>query len=168
MLVSVSKFTRRVVLACVLATLPAAGASGTDPKAVTGLWLSSKKKVLVDIYPCEAKALCGKIVWLAKPYKNGKLRLDDDNPDPALRDRGWCGFEIIQGLKPDGRKSWRNGKFYFPKWGQTFDLDIERKSDSSLEMRAYLGVPVLGRSEIWTRPAPDHETGCVSEPQPKG
>jgi len=167
-LVSCRKLLQQAVLACVLAILPVAGASDTNPKAVTGLWLSSKKKVLVDIYPCAADALCGKIVWLAKPYKNGELRRDDDNPDPALRDRGWCGIEIIRGLKPDGGKSWRNGKFYFPKWGQTFDLDIEHKTESSLEMRAYIGVPVLGRSETWTRPAPDHVTGCVAEPEAKG
>lgn len=167
-MVSVSGFLRRAVLACVLVIVPVAGASGTDPKDVTGLWLSSKKKVLVDLYPCAGEAICGKIVWLAKPFKNGELRRDEDNPDPAMRDRAWCGIEIIQGLKPDGGETWRDGTFYFPKWGQTFDLDIERKSESKLEMRAYLGVPVLGRTEVWTRPAPDHETGCVPDPNSKG
>lgn len=131
---------------------------------MAGFWLSSKEKVLIELYPC-GEQLCGDIVWLAKPYrKSGEFKRDARNPDPALRDRGWCGITVISGLDDKGQNTWKNGKFYNPKMGRSFDLDIERKSDEAIEIRAYLGIPLLGKTEIWTRPEPGQEVGCVNEP----
>jgi len=142
-----------------------AQAAEPDPSGVLGLWLSEKKKVLVDIYRCEDE-LCGKIVWLAKPYyKSGDFKRDRKNPDPALRDRGWCGIEVIQGLKAKGGDSWENGEFYFPKEGRTFDIDIEGRADADLKIWVYLGLRLLGKSEIWTRPEPGQTVGCVDAPE---
>jgi uncharacterized protein (DUF2147 family) len=149
-----------IVAAPILAT-----ASEPDPSGVLGFWLSSKKKVVVEIYPCEQN-LCGKIVWLAKPYrKSGEFKIDKKNPDPALRARGWCGIEVITGLKPKRDDFWRNGRFYYPKKGKTYDVDIKLKDDDGLELRAYLGIRLLGKSEIWTRPGPDQTWACVPNPE---
>ncbi|MDA0221795.1 MAG: DUF2147 domain-containing protein [Proteobacteria bacterium] len=101
----------------------AAQTSETDP-AVLGLWLTEKKKVLIEFYPC-ANEVCGRIVWLGKPYlKSGELRRDTHNSDPSLRSRGWCGIEVVKGLEPEDGKYWENGKFYNPKDGSTYDLDL--------------------------------------------
>jgi uncharacterized protein (DUF2147 family) len=158
---------RLAQITAVLAALAApvfAQTATPDPSGVLGLWLSEKQKVLVDIYRCEDE-LCGKIVWLAKPFhKTGYFKRDSKNPDPKLRDRGWCGIEVIRGLKPENDSTWRNGDFYFPKEGKTFDIDIEKKSDDQLKFRAYLGLRFLGKSEIWTRPEPSHKIGCVAAP----
>lgn len=158
---------RLALIAAALAALAApvfAQAAAPDPSGVLGLWLSEKKKVLVDIYPCDDE-LCGKIVWLAKPFhKTGYFKRDSKNPNPKLRDRGWCGIEVIQGLKSKGDSTWRNGDFYFPKEGKTFDIDFEKKSDEELKIRVYLGLRLLGKSEIWTRPEPNHQIGCVAAP----
>jgi uncharacterized protein (DUF2147 family) len=158
---------RTALLGATIAALAApifANAAKSDDSDVLGLWLSEKKKVVVDIYACENR-LCGKIVWLAKPYyKSGDLKRDSNNPNPALRERGWCGIEVIRGLKPKSDGAWESGDFYFPKEGQTFDIDIEKKADDELEIRAYLGLRLLGKSEVWTRPEPDHPVGCVAAP----
>lgn len=119
----------------------------TDP---TGLWLTEKKGVVVDLYECDG-ALCGRTVWLKKmTFKNGEPRLDAKNPDPALRDRHWCGIEVITGVKPKGDGAWRGGKVYDPKTGERFDFDIEA-TKTGLKVRGYLGLPLLGKSERWTR-----------------
>ena len=142
-----------------------ASASEPDPSAMLGYWLSDLKKVVVEIYPCEDE-LCGRIVWLAKPYhRSGEFKRDDRNPDPALRDRGWCGIEVITGLKPKRDDFWRKGRFYYPKKGTTYDVDIELDGDDRLELRAYLGIRLLGTSKIWTRPEPGQTLACIPAPE---
>jgi uncharacterized protein (DUF2147 family) len=157
---------RPTLLAAAFAMIAApifAHAFASDPSAVLGTWLSEKGKVAVEIYPCEDN-LCGKIVWLAKPYRrDGKVKRDDRNPMPALRDRPYCGIEVIRGLKPAKNGAWENGRAYDPKKGEAFDIDIELNNEGQLELRAYLGIRLLGKSETWTRPEPGQSFECVPE-----
>jgi uncharacterized protein (DUF2147 family) len=140
-------------------------AAEPDPSDLLGYWLSDLEKLVVEIYRCNEN-LCGKIVWYAKPYrKNGEFKRDKRNPDPALRDRGWCGIEVITGLKPKRNGFWENGRFYYPKKGKSYDIDIKLKGKDRLELRAYLGIRLFGTSKIWTRPGPDHALGCVPAPE---
>ncbi|HUF86120.1 MAG TPA: DUF2147 domain-containing protein [Thermohalobaculum sp.] len=138
----------------------AASAITAERSALFGPWLSQKEKLIVEFYPCGSE-VCGRIAWMAKPYRNGALRRDNQNPDPALRDRPFCGIEVIRGLAPDGDGSWTGGKVYDPKRGATYSLEVRQKSADRLELRAFLGVKFLGKTEVWTRPDPDHEIACV-------
>lgn len=138
-------------LIAIAALAVALGAGGARAAGVEGVWLTEKRKVAVELYPCGA-AMCGKIVWLAKPRsRDGTLRRDVRNPDPALRDRPWCGIEVIRGLRRDG-PGWADGRFYYPKEGKSFDIDLSDAGDGTLEVRAYLGIKLLGKTEVWTRP----------------
>ena len=140
------------LMSLMLAALPALAAADTNGTAehVTGLWLTEKKGIIVDLYDCDGN-LCGRTVWLKKMnHKNGAPRLDAKNPDPALRERHWCGMEVISNVRPDGPDEWDNGEIYDPKSGDTFDFAIERKGEG-LKVRGYLGVKMLGKSEFWTR-----------------
>ncbi|MBK0400294.1 DUF2147 domain-containing protein [Limibaculum sp. M0105] len=126
------------------------GSAAAQAAGVEGVWLTEKGKVAVELYPC-GERMCGKIVWLEKPrWSEGTLKRDERNPDPALRERPWCGIEVISGLRPDGR-DWEDGSFYYPKEGKTFDLEMRQNGDDTLKVRAYLGVKLLGKTEIWTR-----------------
>ena len=141
-----------------------AHAATSETAGIEGLWLSSKEKVVVELYRCEER-LCGDIVWLAKPYrKTGEFKRDARNPDPSLRNRGWCGIQVIRGLEGGKSDSWTDGKFYYPKQGRTYDLNIAKTSNNEIQFRAYLGIPLLGKTEVWTRAEPDQEVGCVPEP----
>ena len=87
-------------------------AAAPDP-AILGLWLTEKKGVLLDLYPCGEK-VCGSVAWLAKPYRrSGEIRLDRHNPDPELRKRQWCGSEVIWDLSPKRGGSLDGGRFYY-------------------------------------------------------
>ncbi|MFV0475382.1 MAG: DUF2147 domain-containing protein [Pikeienuella sp.] len=134
--------------ALLLATLPAVLEARAD--APTGYWLTEKKGIVVNLYECGEGALCGRTVWLKKPrWKDGTLRIDERNPDPALRARPWCGIEVITGLRPDGDGGWTDGLVYDPKTGERFDFDLSPDGDG-LRARGYLGVPALGKKEHWT------------------
>ncbi|MEX2520121.1 MAG: DUF2147 domain-containing protein [Paracoccaceae bacterium] len=152
---------RVFIAAVLLALVPAIHDAAAQAKdGVTGFWLTEKKGVIVDIYKCGEGDLCGRTVWLKKPYnKDGSLRVDTENPDPALRDRPWCGIEVISGLIPEGEGKWTGGSVYDPKTGLTFDFDL-KLTDSGLKARGYLGVPLLGKTEDWTRAQPEEVSLC--------
>jgi len=142
-----------------------APASEPDPSGLLGLWMAESRKVAIEIYPCE-EHLCGKVAWVIKPYRNnGDFKRDKRNPDPALRQRGYCGIEVITGLKPKRADYWRSGRFYYPKKGKTFDVDIKLKGGDRLELRVYLGIRLLGMTETWFRPDPDRTLACVPTPE---
>lgn len=141
---------RACLAALCLALVPAvSGAAAAG--APTGLWLTEKEGVIVNLYECGDNALCGRTVWLKKPnWKDGSPRLDTENPDPALRSRPWCGIEVITNVKAAGPGEWEGGEVYDPKSGSSYDFDIEQKGDR-LKVRGYLGFSMLGKSETWTR-----------------
>jgi uncharacterized protein (DUF2147 family) len=151
-----------VFAAALLAMGASARAEAAAEPEVAGVWLTGKRKVAVDLYPCGA-ALCGRIVWLAKPLDgDGALKRDGENPDPALRDRPICGIDIISGLTPAGDGVWEDGRFYYPTHGRSYDFKVEREGER-LSVRAYVGVQALGRSETWIR-AEASQRGCTAAP----
>ena len=61
-----------VVMAVVFAVIAApylARASEPDPSGVLGNWMAKSEKIAIEIYRCE-EHLCGKIIWVIKPYRN--------------------------------------------------------------------------------------------------
>ncbi len=135
------------LIALLTLLLPTALTAAASPY---GLWLTEKKGVIVDVYAC-GDSLCGRTVWLKKMnHKDGRERLDRKNPDVSLRDRHWCGIEVITGVKPVSATEWKGGDVYDPKTGQTFDFDMEQRGDT-MKVRGYLGIRALGKSETWTR-----------------
>lgn len=138
--------------------------TGALPAAATsplGYWLSEKGGVVIEILPC-GKKLCGRTVWLKKAFtKLGDIRRDENNPDPALRDRPLCGLTVIEGLKPESSgNAWSGGILYEPKRGMRFDIDIETVGDR-LRLQAYLGLPILGQEQTWQRPGAEIAIGCA-------
>lgn len=141
-----------MIRACLSAAAFAAIASPqvADAASPEGFWLTEKKGVIVQLYDC-GDALCGKTVWMKKmTHTDGAPRLDVKNPDPALRDRHWCGITPITGLKPDGPGEWSGGEVYDPKTGETFNFRL-RTEGPHVKVRGYVGVPLLGKSETWTK-----------------
>lgn len=140
-----------------------ADASATDPSAVLGVWMADTEKVAVELYECDGN-LCGKIVWLAKQLRrDGKIKRDDRNPNPALRDRPQCGIQVVWNLKPKKNGVWEDGKFYFLKRGATYDLDIKLKDKDRLELLGYMGTKLFGMTDTWKRPDPNQTLECLPE-----
>ena len=61
------------------------------------------------------------------------------------------GLEILTGLRKTG-DSYSGGQILDPDDGEIYRAEIKPKDQGSkLELRAYIGIPLLGRTQSWTR-----------------
>jgi uncharacterized protein (DUF2147 family) len=128
--------------------------AGSD---ILGDWKTENDESKVEIYRCAAQ-ICGKITWLKRPtYTDategevGTPVIDRKNPDPALRHRPVLGLQILTGFSEEGDGSWGGGTCYDPKSGKTYRGKMHLKAPGRLELRGYIGIPLFGRSSVWTR-----------------
>jgi uncharacterized protein (DUF2147 family) len=92
------------------------------------------------------------VVWLRSPLDEDGCDLRDrHNPDPTLRDRRVEGLEILRGLAPRPDGTWGNGRIYDPATGNTYTCQLTLDGDHRLRLRGYVGIPLIGRTTIWTR-----------------
>lgn len=124
----------------------------TNANSPMGWWIDQTGKAGIFISQC-TKGLCGQIQWLRKPLNdNGTPVLDVHNQTPALRDKKVCGLWMLGEFVPDGPDAWKNGWIYDPASGKTYSSVMHLEADGTLHVRGYVGIPLFGRSEIWTRP----------------
>ena len=124
-----------------------ARADSAPEKLILGTWLTQDKEGLVQIYRAASGNYEGRIV-----FGSGEPdELDSKNPDPALRTRSLNGAVILQGFHYAGDGKWTDGTIYDPDNGKTYKCTIELKGADTLSVRGYIGVPLLGRSVLWTR-----------------
>lgn len=124
-----------------------------EQNALVGIWLIQDKDAKIEIFE-KAGKFYGKIAWMKFPKdENGNDKVDDKNPDPALRSRKKQDLVIMSGFTYDSsEKEWSGGTIYDSKSGKTYDGYIKLREDGSLFMKGYiLGIRFLGRSNIWTR-----------------
>lgn len=76
---------------------------------------------------------------------------DIHNPDPKLRSRSTVGIVLIWALEYRKDGEYENGYVYNPRDGETYRLDAKLRGERSLQIRGYLGIPLLGQSQVWTR-----------------
>jgi uncharacterized protein (DUF2147 family) len=137
----------RVLALTVAVVLAAPSAFATS---LLGDWLTEDKDAALRIAACGG-SLCGRIIWLESPRdRGGSLRRDDNNPDRAKHGQRICGLVVIRDLKPTGPNTW-GGDVYNPQDGKTYRGTITVLSDNALRLRAYIGLPIFGRSQTWTR-----------------
>jgi uncharacterized protein (DUF2147 family) len=152
--------SRRTVLIAV--TLGASLALPARAADIAGPWLTEDGKGAVEIYPCGA-ALCGRIVWLRTPLgPDGAPLTDGRNPSPALRQRPLCGLQILGDFRPSGPNAWEDGWIYSPENGKTYHATMALQDASTLRVRGYVGIPLLGETQTWTR-APAGLGSCRTE-----
>lgn len=148
----------RSILAGLLAVVAAGPGLAADDPAF-GLWLSENGRAIIEIGPCADRA-CGKIVWMAEPLTpEGKPKTDRNNDDPALQARPICGLPLVGDFVAGGPGAWNDGFIYDPESGDTYTAFLAAQPDGTLKVRGYVGVPLLGKSQIWTRAA-DTRGGC--------
>lgn len=143
-----------------LAALAADSAAAADP--AFGMWLTENGRAIVEIGPCAADAsqACGTAVWLIEPVDaNGAPRLDVENDDAALRSRPLCGLQVVGDFKADGAGKWVDGFIYDAANGDLYDAKMTSTGPNTLEVRGFLGISLLGKTQTWTRVS-DNRGGC--------
>lgn len=126
-------------------------ASDTGDKLV-GVWKPSNGRSMVKIEKIGTKYY-GRVVWLIEPNDDtGNPRTDVNNPDEALRSTPLKGYRILKDFvynEEDG--VWEDGTIYDPANGSTYNCKIELTDENTIEIRGYIGTPVFGRTDVWTR-----------------
>lgn len=139
---------RSAVLGLVLLS---AIAIADDRGSIFGRWASNNS--ILEIGETDG-VLHATIVSILDPlYKEGEdgpvgtTRVDLHNPDTALRSRPLIGMNLLDGYRyKDGK--WQ-GSLYDPESGKTYKSQITLAADGTLQMRGYIGVPMLGRTAVW-------------------
>lgn len=78
---------------------------------------------------------------------NCTLCTDDRKNQPKI------GMEIIRGgQQSDGKAVWEGGKILDPENGKNYSLRLTPiDGGKKLEVRGYIGAPLLGRTQTWIR-----------------
>jgi uncharacterized protein (DUF2147 family) len=118
--------------------------------AILGEWLTGEKTSKILIYK-DGDEYLGKISWLKEPERDGKPRVDEKNPEERLRNQPLMGLVILRGFTFDGEDTWTGGKIYDPKSGNDYSAKMTLADPKTLNLRGYILIPLLGRTETWTR-----------------
>lgn len=140
---------KKITLLILLTTLSLSGFSQAKD-LILGNYVNASGEAHVEISKKNEKYY-GKIVWLKNPKnEQGAIKTDVRNPDDKLKLKPLLGLEILKDFVYDGDK-WTDGKIYDPKSGKTYSCNITRKSSGDLNIRGYIGISIIGRSEVWKK-----------------
>ncbi len=118
---------------------------------IVGYWLTSgNEPAKIQIYKSGEK-FYGKIIWLTNPLDNGSPKVDKNNPDKTKRTNPVIGLALLSGFKFNNDDAWKGGLIYDPQNGKTYSCNISLKDKNTLKVRGYIGISLLGRTEVWTR-----------------
>ncbi len=140
-----------VVMAGVLVAVSAQ--AQTNLTSPVGMWRTiddktGKERGLVRIFETNG-ALYGRLQKLYDPAAAGRVceKCSDDRKGKPL-----IGLDIVRGLRADSDGGWSGGEILDPESGSTYRASVKlADGGSKLQVRGYLMVSLLGRSQIWVR-----------------
>jgi uncharacterized protein (DUF2147 family) len=129
-----------------------AQAADTSP---VGRWQTiddetGKPKSIVQIEQAGNGTLSGTVVEILQSNKGPNPLCD--KCDGAQKGKPIKGMTILWGLKPDGTAVWSGGSVLDPAKGKTYKAKITlTDGGKKLQMRGYIGIEALGRTQTWVR-----------------
>jgi uncharacterized protein (DUF2147 family) len=114
------------------------------PDAIVGEWWTEGKEGRIRFVRSEDGTYTGILVGGNDPGT------DVNNKDPALRKRPLLGSVLMWHLCPDDGE-YVDGYVYNPRNGKTYRMKAELTGKTTLRIRGYLGIALLGQSQTWTR-----------------
>jgi len=146
---------RILTVLAALVALPALIASPTlAQQGPIGRWLTQDGRGVVAIEPCGA-VLCGAVVGVTGFQPNGAPPVD-------YQGRSRCKLQIIGDLHVDEPGIWA-GHIMNPDDGNVYTIHISLDPQGRLLMRGFIGIPLLGRTTVWTRYQGRLTTDCHLE-----
>ena len=145
---------RPLIAVALLCLLPLTVAGQNTP---LGRWRSiddatGKPKAVIEITAAGNGTLSAKIVQLIDT-SDGPNPLCDDCSG-ARHNQPILGMTIAWGLKPQG-KVWGGGRILDPENGKEYSVKMTPiAGGKKLEVRGFLGLALLGRTQTWLRESP--------------
>lgn len=148
-----TSLTVRFVVALVLGLQASPGRTG-GTETLEGVWL------VIDDHSGIPEALV-RIENHAGQYEGMVIKLldrSDAEPDPKcdkctddLKNAPIVGLTILRRLRRQGDE-FRDGELLDPETGNVYHCYGKLKADANvLELRGYVGIPLLGRTQTWQR-----------------
>jgi uncharacterized protein (DUF2147 family) len=129
--------------------LPILLAGGADTVSPVGIWKNDD--ATFEIFENQGK-LSGKIIAMREPRTpDGKDKTDIHNPDAGKRERPIIGLVFLSGFTQKSQTRWENGTIYDPKSGNTYSCSMELDGPDKINMRGFIGISLIGRTDVWTR-----------------
>jgi uncharacterized protein (DUF2147 family) len=143
-----------VAVALALATMLSLPSAWADDASPVGLWkniddVSGKTKALIRISENKGE-LEGRIEKLFRPADQ------DQNPkclrcEGVLKDQPIIGMVFMSGLKKSGEE-YSGGEILDPDNGKVYKSKLTLVDGGKrVNVRGYIGIPMLGRSQVWVR-----------------
>lgn len=125
-------------------------------QAPTGLWTTiddqtGKKRALVRLSVKE-DVLSGTIVRVFK--QAGDTGFCKKCPEP-FKNKPIEGLQFLWGVKDKGKGVWSGGKILDAETGKIYKVKLTQKGDK-LYVRGYVGLSMLGKTQIWHRYDENH------------
>lgn len=143
---------KKLVILFFLAVYTLAGFAQEADKIV-GVWWNDEKTSKIEVKEKDGKYIGTIVYMIPEKYENGAPPKDDENPDPALRDRSVVGIQILNGFEYNAKKKeWKNGSIYDPKSGKTYDCYGWLENNDLLKLKGFVaGIRWMGKSTEWYR-----------------
>lgn len=137
------------------------------PQAPLGRWITESGNLEVDVAPCAADAkntatsisakpggsptLCGNVVRVL-----AHRSMSAPGTDMAAADaRPALGMTLLSGLRDTGSGDYQ-GEIYHRENAKTYRATLTPAEPDQLLVRAYVGIPLFGKTQVWRRPAAEH------------
>ena len=136
-------------------------AAYASPSDIEGTWLTPESQGLIQISVNPPKGtvppktgtvplISGIIIGSAVENAN-RPTTDVNNPEASMRNRPLIGLEILSGFEYAGDGRWTGGTIYDPDNGKTYRCKLRLVDRDTLEVRGYIGISLIGRTEVWKR-----------------
>jgi uncharacterized protein (DUF2147 family) len=120
---------------CSIVVLLFMGIIWANAQELEGLWLTTNGESVVQIYKTNNGLYQGQLIWTAdqsdeaKKYHGSMILIDFTRIDTI----------VFKGLVNDPEKQ------------KSYSCTITMKNENALDLRGYIGIPLFGRTEYWTR-----------------
>ena len=136
-------------IGCFFLAADVAGADRSANAPAVGRWQNAD--ATFEVFEENGK-LGARIVELREPLTaDGQTKTDIHNSDASRHGQPIVGLVFMSGFTPTEPGKWENGTIYDPKSGKTYSCVIELQGTDKLKVRGYVGVSLIGRTEVWTR-----------------
>lgn len=124
-----------------------------NENAIVGRWITVEKNLEIEVFK-QNNNFKAKIIWFKVQDTTRPLntRRDEQNPNPALRNRKWLGMEVLRSLKYNAYDDeWQDGIIYDPKHGREWDSVAWIDNSGLLKVKGYWVFKWISETLVFER-----------------